>query len=112
MLLLPKEHRDEKEFIKEGLKQSVDGIIESHQHMKKPYFIIFHGRFNNSLDGALHMSAKVTFQLPVFMSNQIVFYVDNSRGLSEWLYSVTNKKKIEFNKTGVAYLQLKGAMPK
>ena len=112
MLLLPKNFRDEKEFIKEGMKQSVDGIIESHQHLKKPYFIIFHGRFGKVVESELQMSAKVTFKLPMFMSNQVVFYVDNSRGLSEWLYSVTKDSEIEFNKTGVAYLQKKGVMPK
>jgi hypothetical protein len=45
----------------------------------------------------------------------MVFWVSNKRGICELLWMVTrgqdNKLKVEFNKTGVAYLQAKGAMP-
>ena len=56
------------------------------------------------------------YKLPPFVSNQMVFFVSPKRGLCEMLWMVPAKKKggklnVEFNKTGVAYLQAKGAMP-
>lgn len=110
-LIVPKEFRDEKEFLKESMSKIVEETIEDNQHIKGRYFIVFHGKFDQLSGDALRMHTSVVKRLPVFMTNQVVFYVDNRRGLAEWLWSVTPDKKVQFNTQGVAYLQAKGAMP-
>ena len=57
----------------------------------------------------------ITRKLPPFVSNTLVFWVNNQKGICELLWIVTRKSngklKIDFNTEGVAYLQAKGAMP-
>ncbi len=110
-LVVPKEFFDEKEFLKESINKIVEETISDNQRIKGRYFITFHGKFDQMSGGALRMNTNVSKQLPIFMTNQIVFYVDNRRGLAEWLWTVTPQKQVQFNKEGVAYLQAKGAMP-
>jgi hypothetical protein len=109
-LLFPEEHFDEKRAIKENIKKTVDDIINKNQNKVDNYFIVFHSRFDPLRLGVLKQKSKVMDYLPSFVTNQIVFWVSNKRGIVEWLWSVRPDKKIEFNKSGVAYLQAKGAM--
>lgn len=110
-LILPQEYFDEKEFLKENLNKIINETIEDNQHIEGRYFIEFHGRFDLQNPEAIRMNTSVVRDLPIFMTNQIVFYVDNSKGLAEWLWTVTPNKKVQFNTQGIAYLQAKGAMP-
>jgi len=110
-LLLPKGFIDEKEFLKENLNKVIEETVSEYQHLKGHYFIMFHGRLDKKNLNALRTSATVMKTLPGFVTNQIVIYVNNSKGLAEWLWSVSPRKKVNFNTSGVAYLQAKGAMP-
>lgn len=110
-LVVPKSFFDEKEFLKESLNKIINETIEDNQHIKGRYFIVFHGKFDEMTENGLRMHTYTTRDLPTFMTNQIVFYIDNRRGLSEWLWTVTPNRKVQFNTEGVAYLQAKGAMP-
>lgn len=110
-LLVPKGFRDEKEFLKEGLKKAVEQTVEENQHRSGRYFIEFRGAFDRINQNSMRTHINVREDLPVFKSSQIVFYVSNRKGICEWLWSVSPDKKVEFNKEGVAYLQAKGAMP-
>lgn len=104
---------DEKEILKKYLLKAVETIVYQNQRKDKPYFIIFHEK---EFDGKSNMKIKVEPQLPGFITNSIVFWVCNKRGICEWLWTVPpivpgQKLKVEFNTSGVAYLQAKGAMP-
>jgi len=110
-LLIPSTFFDEKEMLKENLNKTVEETLSANSNVKGRYFIVFHARLDKRNLNALGTSCSVVRNLPRFMTNQIVFYVDNSRGLCEWLWTVTPNKKVEFNTKGVAYLQAKGAMP-
>lgn len=115
-LILPKEFVDEKTSLKKLIDSWVDKAVESLQHLDRNYFLTFHAKFNPLNRDEFNVDApKVTYKLPPFVSNSMVFWVSNKRGICELLWMVTRKKdgklNVEFNKKGVAYLQAKGAMP-
>lgn len=115
-LMLPRQLIDEKQALKRVIDDEIDKAVLANQHIKKNYFLTLHAKFDQ-VDPSIFVVSKpvITFRLPPFTSNQMVFWVSNSKGICELLWMVTrgtNKKlKVEFNKTGVAYLQAKGAMP-
>lgn len=114
-LLLDRQFIDQKAALKKTIDDLVDSAVNSMSHKRENYFLTLHMKFNNS--GDFTMSQPVaTEKLPQFMSNTLVFWVSNKRGICELLWMVPAKKpgeklKVEFNKSGVAYLQVKGAMP-
>lgn len=116
-LILPAKLVDEKLALKKVIDEWVEKSLNAYQHIKGRYFLSFHAKFNPMNPTEFTMDTpKVTETLPPFVSNSIVWYVDNSKGLNELLWVVApakkgEKLKIEFNKSGVAYLQAKGAMP-
>ncbi len=112
-LLLHPDFMDEKELLKKYLAQAVEVIVNQNQNRRDPYFIVFHEKSDD-----VNSRQKITLKdtLPGFVSNQIVFWVCNRRGICEWLWTVPpretgQKMRVEFNTSGVAYLQAKGAMP-
>ena len=116
-LILPRQFVDEKASLKKVIDEFVEKAVMMHQHLKFPYFLTFHAKFDPCDGSSFKMDApKITDKLPPFISNSIVFWVCNKRGICELLWMVAPRKKgeklkIEFNKEGVAYLQAKGAMP-
>lgn len=113
-LLLHPDFMDEKELLKSYLGKAVDTIVLQNQKRTEPYFVLFHEK-SDSFNSKMKISLKDT--IPGFITNSIVFWVCNKRGICEWLWTVPpkeqNKKlRVEFNTSGVAYLQAKGAMPK
>lgn len=117
-LILPKQFVDEKQALKKVIDEWLDRTVMDHQHLDKPYFITFHAKFNKFNPEEFELDAPViSFSLPGFTSNQMVYWVDNKRSICELLWIVPPKRpgeklKVEFNTKGVAYLQAKGAMPK
>lgn len=112
-LLLHPDFMDEKEQLKEYLGKAVDTIVMQNQHRTEPFFIVFHEK-SDSFNSQMKIS--VTTRFPNFVTNQIVFWCCNKRGICEWLWTVPPKEpkkglRVEFNTEGVAYLQAKGAMP-
>lgn len=112
-LLLDRAFIDEKEMMKSHLNKAVDTIVMQNQKRTEPYFIVFHEKSDVEHS---QMKISVSNKLPGFVTNQIVFWVCNHRGICEWLWTVPpsvkgKKLKPEFNTSGVAYLQAKGAMP-
>ena len=115
-LLLPRQHVDEKIALKKVIDDVIDNAVLSNQHIRQNYYLTLHAKFDKYDPGKFVVSRPViTYRLPPFTSNQMVFWVSNKKGICELLWMVTrgsdHKLKIEFNKTGVAYLQAKGAMP-
>lgn len=112
-LLLPEDFMDEKDKLKKYMGQAVDTIVNRNQYRSDPYFIIFHEKSDGYNS---NQKIRVENSLPGFITNSIVFWVCNKRGICEWLWTVPpkvkgTKLKPEFNTTGVAYLQAKGGMP-
>lgn len=113
-LLLHPDFMDEKEVLKKYLGKAVDTIVMQNQKRTEPYFITFHEKSDSENS---QMKISIATQLPGFITNTIVFWVCNRRGICEWLWTVPPKlpngkqPKPEFNTSGVAYLQAKGAMP-
>jgi len=116
-LILPKKFIDEKQSLKKSIDDWVDKIVNSNQHIKGTYFLTFHAKFDPIHPDVFRIDApKLTSQLPMFISNSFVWYVNNTKEVCELLWMVAPKRpgedlKVEFNKEGVAYLQAKGAMP-
>ena len=115
-LILPRKMVDEKVALKKVIDECVDKAVYANQHLKETYYLVLHAKFDRHDSSQFVVSDPViTLRLPPFTSNQLVFWVSNSKGICELLWMVTrgkdNKLKVEFNKTGVAYLQAKGAMP-
>ena len=112
-IILHPDFIDEKELLKQYMGKAVDTIVMQNQNKKDPYFIVFHEK-SDSINSQMKISTSNT--IPNFVTNQIVFWVCNKRGICEWLWTVPPKEpgqkmRIEFNTSGVAYLQAKGAMP-
>lgn len=114
-LMLPANMIDQRRALKKVIDEYVDKAVNMHQHLDYPYFLVFHAKFD--LTGDFTVSAPVvSSKLPPFMSNQMVFWVENRSGICEMLWMVPPKKpgqkklKVEFNTEGVAFLQAKGAM--
>lgn len=115
-LLLPRQFIDEKQALKKFIDKVIDDAVLDNQHLKETYYLSVHAKFDKNDPGKFIISRPViTNRLPPFTSNQMVFWVSNKKGICELLWMVTrgsdNKLKVDFNKTGVAYLQAKGAFP-
>jgi len=115
-LLLPRQHVDEKQALKKVIDDVIDRSVLDNQHIRENYYLTLHAKFDRFDPSKFVISRPViSYRLPPFTSNQMVFWVSNKKGICELLWMVSrgsNKKlKVEFNKTGVAYLQAKGAMP-
>lgn len=114
-LMLPRQFVDEKQALKKVIDELVDKSVSANQHLKDTYYLVLHAKFDKFNPGEFHVSAPVvTYKLPPFVSNQLVFWVNNPKGICEllWMTSKRNGKlAVDFNKEGVAYLQAKGAMP-
>jgi len=111
-LLVHPDFMDEKELLKSHLSRAVDTIVMQNQKKTDPYFIVFHEK-SDSINSRMKISTSDS--LPRFVTNQIVFWCCNRRGICEWLWTVPPKEqgkklRVEFNTSGVAYLQAKGAM--
>jgi hypothetical protein len=112
-LFLPPDFMDEKETLKRYLNKALETIVNQNQNRTEPYFVLFHEKSD-----AVHSRQKIRVetQLPGFLSNSICWWVNNKSGICEWLWTVPPREKgkklrVEFNTSGVAYLQAKGAMP-
>lgn len=115
-LLLPRQHIDEKQALKKVIDDVLDNAVHENQHIQETYYLTLHAKFDKLDPSKFVVSAPViTRRLPPFTSNQMVFWVSNKKGICELLWMVTRDKnqklKVEFNTSGVAYLQAKGAMP-
>jgi hypothetical protein len=115
-LLLPRQLIDEKQALKKVIDDVIDNAVLANQHIRETYYLTVHAKFDRMDPSKFIISRPViTFRLPPFTSGQMVFWVSNQKGICELLWMVTRgnngKLRIEFNKTGVAYLQAKGAMP-
>lgn len=115
-LLLPRQHIDEKQALKKVIDDVIDNAVLSNQHIRENYYLTVHAKFDQHDPSKFVISPPIiSLRLPPFMSNQMVFWVSNKKGICEMLWMVTRAKdrslKVEFNKSGVAYLQAKGAFP-
>lgn len=116
-LLLPRQFVDEKVALKQVIDDLVDKCVYENQRLTETYYLQLHMRFSKHDSTQFEISQPIiTYKLPPFVSNQLVFWVNNQKGICELLWMTSKdakgKLKIEFNKEGVAYLQAKGAMPK
>ncbi len=115
-LILPRQFVDEKQALKKVIDDLVDKAVNAYQYIRGTYFLVIHAKFDSFDPNKFNISTPVaSMKLPPFVSNQMVFYISNSKGICELLWMVTRdskkKLKVEFNTSGVAYLQAKGAMP-
>lgn len=115
-LMLPRNFIDEKQALKKVIDDVVDRAVLANQHIRETYYLTLHAKFDQLDPTQFSISPPmITYRLPPFISNQMVFWVSNVKGICELLWMVTRGKdrklKVEFNTKGVAYLQAKGAMP-
>ena len=113
-LVLPQDFIENKISLKHGIEILVDKAINDLKDVRENYFLTIHAKFDD--EGMFCMNVpKATLKLPPFVSNSMVFWICPIRGIKELLWMVPPVKKgeklaPEFNKEGVAYLQVKGAM--
>ena len=115
-LILPKKFVDEKEALKKVIDDYVEKVTNDFQYIEGTYFLTLHAKFDKYDSSIFNVDPpKITKKLPPFLSNSFVWWICNRRGIRELLWMVTRgpdkKLKVDFNKSGVAYLQAKGAMP-
>jgi len=114
-LILPTQFVDEKQALKKVVDNLIESSLRANSKEKRNYYLTLHAKFNEFNPDKFEVTQPlVTYRLPPFMANRLVFWVSNVKGICEllWMTSKKNGKlNIEFNKEGVAYLQAKGAMP-
>ncbi len=118
-LFLSEQNIEEKEKIKKAIDLAVWEAVKAPEvaHIRDNYYIVIHARFDDENRNIFNIDTpKAMLKLPRFRSNTMVFWVSPKQGIVELLWMVAPKKegkklKVEFNKSGVAYLQAKGAMP-
>lgn len=117
-LVLPEKFVDAKMSLKKVIDEWLEKTVMMHQHLDRPYFITFKAGFSPDAPEEFKVNPPViTHKLPPFHSNQMVYWVNNQKGICELLWMVPPKKpgekklNVKFNTQGVAYLQAKGAMP-
>ena len=116
-LILPQQFVDERTSLSKAINELVENVVRSQGHIKGTYFLTFRAKFDPRDPTVFSIAEpKLSKKLPSFISNSMVYYVNNTRGICELLWMVAPKKKgeklsVEFNKKGVAYLQAKGGMP-
>lgn len=116
-LILPRQFIDEKQALKKVIDDYLEKSVQQFQWIKGAYFLTLHAKFDKFNPENFNIDPpKITRKLPPFLSNSFVWWVCNRRGICELLWMVAPKKrgeklKVEFNKSGVAYLQAIGAMP-
>ena len=115
-LLLPRHFVDEKQALKKVIDEMVDQAVYANKNIKENFFLTLKAQFNKLDPSQFEINAPiVTYRLPPFTASTLVFWVSNQKGICELLWMVSRgadkKLKVEFNKSGVAYLQAKGAMP-
>jgi len=116
-LMLPREFIDQKMALKKVIDDLVDNCVLSHQHIRETYYLQLHMKFDKmNSDEFVISQPMITSKLPPFVTNQFVFWVNNVKGICELLWMTSKdakgKIKVDFNTSGVAYLQAKGAMPR
>ena len=117
-LLLPKKFVDERVALSRLIEKFVDDAVTKYQGLDFQYFLTFHAKFDKGDPPTFCVDRpKITQSLPPYLSNTLVYWVCNVRGIKKLLWMVKpkmpgEKLSVEFNKDGVAYLQAKGAMPK
>jgi hypothetical protein len=115
-LLLPRQFVDEKQSLKKVIDEMVDQAVYANKNVRENFFLTLKAQFNKFDPSKFEITPPiVTFRLPPFTANTLVFWVSNKKGICELLWMVSRgadkKLKVEFNQSGVAYLQAKGAMP-
>jgi hypothetical protein len=115
-LILPQDFVEAKHSLKKSLNEIIEKAINS-VRIKENYFLVLHAKFD-PIDPEKFVVSQIIacLKLPSFTSNQQVYFISPRRGIKELLWMVAPKKpgeklQVEFNKSGVAYLQAKGAMP-
>jgi hypothetical protein len=117
-LFLSEQHIEEKEKIKRAIDRVVQEAISAPEvaHLQDTYYLSVHALFDSEDKSVFTIDVpRATLKLPRFRSNTMVFWVNPTKGIVDLLWMVAPKKegkklKVEFNKTGAAYLQAKGAM--
>lgn len=116
-LMLPKEFIDQRKALANVINEWLEKVTNSLSHVREVYYLAFSAKFNK-FNGEEFEIAKpgISTTLPGFKNNQIVYWIDPKKGIRELLWIVAphqrgEKMKVQFNKEGVAYLQIKGAMP-
>lgn len=116
-LMLPKQFIDQKKALVNLINEWLEKVTDSMSHVNENYFLTFSARFNKFTPDEFEINQPVvTYSLPPFKANTIVYWVSPKRGIREILWMVPPNKRgeklrVEFNTQGVAYLQAKGAMP-
>ncbi len=114
-LMLPRQFVDEKQALKKLIDEMVEKAVNANLSVRENYYLVLHAKFNKHDPTRFEISEPImTFKLPPFVSNQMVFWISPKKGIVEllWMTSKKNgKMNIEFNTQGVAYLQAKGVMP-
>ncbi|MEN8236131.1 MAG: hypothetical protein ABFQ95_01060 [Pseudomonadota bacterium] len=102
-LILPSKLVEKRFYDKEELTKrfnlELERFINNHQHVKEPYFILIKANPDNSDPKLIRQAMSFYEKRPPFITRTLVFWVDNSRGLSTWLWRVQADKEIIFNKS-------------
>ena len=110
-LLLPEHYvREHKGAMVDEFKKSLEKVINDNQWRDRPYFLSYHENDDKVSTGVIRGKWSAQYDLPIRWARQIVYWVDNSKGYKEWLWSVDDDKRTSFNVEGVRKAKKAGAL--
>lgn len=90
--------------------KSLEKVINENQYKRDPYFLSYHENDDKINKSVIRGKWSVSDELPVRWARQIVYWVDNTKGFKEWLWSVDDDKKTFFNVEGIKKAKKSGAL--
>lgn len=92
-------------FQTDEFKKTLEAFVNENAEVDEPYYILFKQNVNICKPNEMRAAMGMSFIRPKFISRSMVFWVDNSRGICEWLWSVNKEGQIKFNIEGAKKLK-------
>lgn len=100
MILLPsyyKERRDFLHFEAEEFQKKLQSFLDENSSVDRPYLVTYKQAFDKKDPSKARESFVMSFRRPKFVTNSMVFFVDNKTGTCVLLWRVDGSGKIKFN---------------
>lgn len=110
-LILPERYvQENKRGMVDEFNKSLDKVINDNQYRDGPYFLSYHENDDKKHTNLIRAKWSASYDLPFKWARQIVYWVDNSKGFKEWLWTVDDNRKTFFNVEGVEKARKSGAL--
>ena len=83
-----------REAMARGCMELVENFVNNMKHEKKPFYILFCAKSDKQNPGAIRQSIKACFQRPPKILGLLVWYVDNTKGVFDFIPELSSPPDI------------------